>query len=58
MQTDSAGPLAGVKVLDFGHMVMGPACGLVGSLNPREPRPAASCRNSASLPMTSLNCST
>ena len=24
-----AGPLAGVKVLDFGHMVMGPSCGLV-----------------------------
>src|SRR5690606_38380222 len=22
-------PLAGVKVLDFGHMVMGPSCGLV-----------------------------
>lgn len=24
-----SGPLAGVKVLDFGHMVMGPSCGLV-----------------------------
>lgn len=23
------GPLAGVKVLDFGHMVMGPSCGLI-----------------------------
>lgn len=27
--TDRPGPLAGVKVLDFGHMVMGPSCGLV-----------------------------
>ncbi|NML47596.1 CoA transferase [Ramlibacter sp. G-1-2-2] len=26
---DSTGPLAGIKVLDFGHMVMGPSCGLV-----------------------------
>lgn len=25
----SAGPLAGIKVLDFGHMVMGPTCGLI-----------------------------
>ena len=25
----AAGPLAGIKVLDFGHMVMGPSCGLV-----------------------------
>lgn len=28
-QGTRAGPLAGVKVLDFGHMVMGPSCGLV-----------------------------
>lgn len=27
--TSSTGPLAGIKVLDFGHMVMGPSCGLV-----------------------------
>ena len=26
---DKVKPLAGVKVLDFGHMVMGPSCGLV-----------------------------
>ncbi len=25
----TSGPLEGVKVLDFGHMVMGPSCGLV-----------------------------
>lgn len=28
-QHSKPGPLAGVKVLDFGHMVMGPSCGLV-----------------------------